>query len=146
MTVRLSALRAGRALLPQWFLVLISIRSWIEPRDISQLEGLGQLKKCNNHIGNRTRDLPVCSLLPGGDALGFCFGHASDKTLTWLRLSVAFLNASSYGGIVPPSSLSSHRQTLHNGGTKLSSIAVMFLSRDREVLGWNLGRGTGSTS
>jgi hypothetical protein len=28
-----------------------------------RLEGLGQLKKCNDLIGNRTRDLPACSMV-----------------------------------------------------------------------------------
>jgi hypothetical protein len=44
MAVRLSALRAGRPLPPGRFLVLISVRDWVEPRDIVRLEGLGQLK------------------------------------------------------------------------------------------------------
>jgi hypothetical protein len=44
MAVRLSALRAGRPLPPGRFLVFISVRSWVGPRAIVQLEGLGQLK------------------------------------------------------------------------------------------------------
>jgi hypothetical protein len=29
-----------------------------------QLEGLGQLKRSSNLVGNRTRDLPACSIVP----------------------------------------------------------------------------------
>jgi hypothetical protein len=31
---------------------------------IVRLEGLGQLKKSNDLIGNRTRNLPACSIVP----------------------------------------------------------------------------------
>jgi hypothetical protein len=40
MAEKLSALRAGRPLLPGRFLVLISVRGWIDPTDIVHLEGL----------------------------------------------------------------------------------------------------------
>jgi hypothetical protein len=64
MAVRLSALHAGRPLPPGIFLVLISVKGCVDPRAIMQLEGLGQLKKSNDLIGNRTRDLPACSIVP----------------------------------------------------------------------------------
>jgi hypothetical protein len=44
MTVRLSALRAGRPLPPGSFLALISVRDWVDPKGIVRLEGLDQLK------------------------------------------------------------------------------------------------------
>jgi hypothetical protein len=64
MAVSLSALPAGRPLPPGRFLVLISIRGWVEPRAIVRLEGLGKLKKKIHLIGTRTRDLPACTIVP----------------------------------------------------------------------------------
>jgi hypothetical protein len=44
MAVRLSALRAGRFLLPGRFLVLISLRGLVDPRALVRLEALGKGK------------------------------------------------------------------------------------------------------
>jgi hypothetical protein len=64
MAVRLSAPRTGHPLPTGRFPVLIYVRGWVGPRAIVRLEGLGQLKKFNDLIGNRTRDLPACSIVP----------------------------------------------------------------------------------
>jgi hypothetical protein len=64
MAVRLSALHAGRPLPPGRFLVLISVRVWVDPRAIVRLEELGELEKSNDLIGTRSRDLPACSIVP----------------------------------------------------------------------------------
>jgi hypothetical protein len=51
MAVRLSALHTGHFLPSGKFLVLISVRGWVDPKAIVQLEGLGQLKNPMTSLG-----------------------------------------------------------------------------------------------
>jgi hypothetical protein len=64
MAVRLSSMCTGCPLLPQedsWYSFLL--RGWVNPGALVLLEGY-QLKKSNDLIGNRTRDLQDCSIVP----------------------------------------------------------------------------------
>jgi hypothetical protein len=58
MVVRFSALRAGRALPPGRFVVLISVRG------CGWKVWLNWKRKCNYLVRNQTRDLPACSIAP----------------------------------------------------------------------------------
>jgi hypothetical protein len=94
MAVRLSALRAGSPLLPRKFLVVISVRGWVDTRAIVWLEGIGELKKSNEIIGTRNRDLSACSVVSQQTTLQcapnvlrgiLIYWNASDLTLCSLR-------------------------------------------------------------
>jgi hypothetical protein len=65
MAVRLPALRAGRLLHPGRFLVLISVRGFVDPRATVRLEGLHQLKNptTSSGIERRPSELLIYSLL-----------------------------------------------------------------------------------
>jgi hypothetical protein len=49
---------------PGRLLVLLSTRGLVDPRTIVRLEKSGYLKKSNDLIGNRTRDLPARNIVP----------------------------------------------------------------------------------
>jgi hypothetical protein len=59
-----SVLRAGRALSPWRFLVLSSLRGWMDLRAIVRLDGLGKLRKFSDLIEKRTRDFLAYSIAP----------------------------------------------------------------------------------
>jgi hypothetical protein len=64
MAMKLSALRAGCNLPPGRFLVLISVKRPRRPQGHSEAGRIRLIEKSNDLIGNRTCDLPACSLVP----------------------------------------------------------------------------------
>ena len=61
---RLSAKHTGRLYPQEMFLVLISFRSWVEPRAIVRSEGFYVNEKSTDTSWVRTSDVPNCSTAP----------------------------------------------------------------------------------
>jgi hypothetical protein len=88
MAVGMSALLAGRLLLPGIFLVIISVRGGVEPRAVVRLEGLGHGKNPITSSGMETATLRLVAwrvpLKGGGGSVSSCgkrFQQAADKAL-----------------------------------------------------------------
>jgi hypothetical protein len=61
---RLSALRIGRLYPQEIFVVLISVKRVSRPQGHSAAGRIIWIRISNDNIGNRSRDLPVCSVVP----------------------------------------------------------------------------------
>jgi hypothetical protein len=59
--LRWQALHTGHLYPQETFLVLISVRDWVDPQDHNAAESIMSMKNSNDFIGNKSRDLPVCS-------------------------------------------------------------------------------------
>jgi hypothetical protein len=64
MAVRLSPSRTGRPLPPGRFLVLISVKRLSRPHGHSAAGRIRSIEKSSDLIGDRTRDLPACRVVP----------------------------------------------------------------------------------
>jgi hypothetical protein len=64
MAVRLSALRAGRPLPPRKIPGIHFCQKLSRPKGHSTAVGIRSIKKSNDLIVTRTRDLPACTLVP----------------------------------------------------------------------------------
>jgi hypothetical protein len=64
MAVKMSALQAGRPLPRERFLVLISVKRLSRTQGHSTAGRVRSTEKSNDLIGNRTRDIPTCGIVP----------------------------------------------------------------------------------
>jgi hypothetical protein len=104
MAVRLSALCAGCPLPPGIFLVLISVRCWVDPRGIVQLERLGPLKKKSTSLGfdfdiigdncDWICDLPnitfVCQARPQHEGHANIMFQQEGNVLSWWKMPILY--------------------------------------------------------
>jgi hypothetical protein len=80
--VRLSALCDGRPLLPGRFLVRFSASGWVNICGHSAVRRIKSTEKLNDLIWNRTRDLPVCIIVPQPNMLS-CAQSVYQPTTGW---------------------------------------------------------------
>jgi hypothetical protein len=69
------------------FLVLISVRGWVDSKSHNAAGRIRSSEKSSDLIGNRTRDLPVCSIVPQPTTL-----PRAPRPFTGRKLFIAGIN------------------------------------------------------
>jgi hypothetical protein len=84
MAIKLAALRAGRPLPPLRFLILISVR--VEPKGHSGAGRIRSIEKSKHVIGNRTRDIPPCSVVHQPTTLPRALTSVTTSTVLYILI------------------------------------------------------------
>jgi hypothetical protein len=87
MAVRASASSAGRPLPPGGYLVLISVRGWVDPKAIVRLEGLGKLKNPMTSSGIKPATSWLVAYVPikSKHFVYACYMLGGTRQRSWLR-------------------------------------------------------------
>jgi hypothetical protein len=85
-------LSTGRPSPPGRFLVLISVRRWVDPGAIVRLERLIEKKKNNHPIGTRTRDIPACSIMPQPTTLPRASSRTQEHVNVYIHSPIRLYN------------------------------------------------------
>jgi hypothetical protein len=84
-----SLTRLPRSTAQEQFIILFSVRGWVNPRDIVWPEGLVKFKIFMDLIKTRTRDLPACNILPQPGNV--CLSYSKNKNCVAIGVKQSFI-------------------------------------------------------